>query len=317
MATPAEVSAALQARLGRPSWSADGRRLIDDDQPGNDCSGWQVVGARACGIEPGGSVSSAMARWCIDAGLELDVQTGINTFGAWLFWGPNRGLAGFGDSGHIAFSLGDGQILETPSSAGHCSGISHFQRAGMPSGAGLIPGLVYDGAPPTIVSAPIFAPPNDGMLRLGSTGAQVSELQRQLRTLGEHLDVDGELGPDTDAAVHRFQSSHGLEDDGVVGPLTWGALAAAAPTVTVPGTPAGSAAFTPWPGRFLVLGIVGDDVRTWQRRMLQRHVQVAVDGEYGPQSRDVCVAFQTQHGLEVDGVVGPQTWSAAWTIPIA
>ena len=66
-----------------------------------------------------------------------------------------------------------------------------------------------------------------------------------------------------------------------------------------------------------MIGIVGDDVRTWQRRMLQRHVQVAVDGEYGPESRDVCVAFQTQHGLEVDGVVGPQTWSAAWTIPIA
>ena len=103
----------------------------------------------------------------------------------------------------------------------------------------MIPGLVYDGAPPTIVSAPIFAPPNDGMLRLGSTGAQVSELQRQLRTLGEHLDVDGELGPDTDAAVRRFQSSHGLEADGVVGPLTWGALAAAAPTVTVPGAPGG------------------------------------------------------------------------------
>jgi len=308
------MAAALQARLGRPYWSADGRRMVDDDAPGNDCSGWQVVGARACGVEPGGFVSSAMARWCFDAGLELDVQTGINTFGAWLFWGPNRGLAGFGDSGHIAYSLGDGQILETPSSAGHCSGFSHFQRAGMPSGAGLIPGLVYDGAPPTIVSAPIFAAPNDGMLRLNSTGPQVSELQRQLRTLGEHLDVDGEFGSNTDTAVRHFQSSHGLESDGVVGPVTWGALAAAAPTVTVPGAPAGSPS---WPGRFLVLGIVGDDVRTWQQRMTQRHAHLDVDGEYGPESRDVCVAFQTQNRLEVDGVVGPQTWNAAWTIPIA
>jgi len=313
MATPGDVAAVQQARLGRPYWSADGRRLVDDDQPGNDCSGWQVVGARACGVDPGGTVSSAMAHWCFDAGLELDVQTGINTFGAWLFWGPNRGLAGFGDSGHIAFSLGNGQILETPSSAGHCSGFSNYQRAGMPSGAGLIPGLAYNGAPTPIVSAPIYAPPNDGMLRLGSTGAEVSELQRQLRTLGEHVDVDGEFGPQTDAALRHFQAGHGLVVDGVAGPLTWGALAAAAPNVSVPSAGSG---IPGWPGRFLVLGSVGSDVRTWQQRMAQRLAHLAVDGEYGPESRDACVAFQSRYGLEVDGVVGPETWNAAWTNPV-
>ena len=57
MATPGDMAAALRARLGRPYWSADGRRMVDDDAPGNDCSGWQVVGARACGVEPGGFVS--------------------------------------------------------------------------------------------------------------------------------------------------------------------------------------------------------------------------------------------------------------------
>jgi len=309
--TPTDIANALEARLGRPYWSADGRRLVDENDPGNDCSGWLVVGLRAAGIDPGGSVSSAMASWCFDAGLELDVGTGINTFGALLFWGPNRGLAGFGDSGHIAFSLGDGRILETPSSAGHCSGISPPQRAGSPSGAGLIPGVVYDGAPPTISGGPV-AVANDGMLRTGSKGPEVAELQRRLNQAGETLGVDGEFGSATNDAVRRFQGAHGLEVDGVVGPSTWGALTVAQPTVTLP-TPSGSN--PAWPGRFLVLGLVGDDVRTWQRRMTQRGVALKVDGEYGPLSRDACTAFQTAQHLEVDGVVGPQTWAATWSAP--
>ncbi len=39
-----------------------------------------------------------------------------------------------------------------------------------------------------------------------------------------HVSVDGEFGPETLAAVKRFQSEHGLEVDGEVGPRTWAAL---------------------------------------------------------------------------------------------
>ncbi|HXB63433.1 MAG TPA: peptidoglycan-binding protein [Solirubrobacteraceae bacterium] len=50
-------------------------------------------------------------------------------------------------------------------------------------------------------------------------GSAVRSLQEAL-----HVEVDGEFGPQTEAAVRRFQSEHGLEVDGVVGPATWSAL---------------------------------------------------------------------------------------------
>jgi hypothetical protein len=58
------------------------------------------------------------------------------------------------------------------------------------------------------------------------------------------------------------------------------------------------------------------NVRTWQGRMQQRGWSLSVDGKYGPQSQSVCKTFQSEKGLAVDGLVGPQTWKAAWTVPV-
>lgn len=63
-------------------------------------------------------------------------------------------------------------------------------------------------------------------------------------------------------------------------------------------------------------------VAQWQQRMRDRGWIITVDGWYGEQSAKVCTAFQTQFkdapapGLAVDGIVGPHTWAAAYTIPI-
>ena len=58
---------------------------------------------------------------------------------------------------------------------------------------------------------------------------EVQRLQKELSQEGFLLNPDGRFGPETEAAVKRFQREHGLNDDGVVGPLTWAALATEPP----------------------------------------------------------------------------------------
>jgi peptidoglycan hydrolase-like protein with peptidoglycan-binding domain len=61
----------------------------------------------------------------------------------------------------------------------------------------------------------------------GDTGPAVKEVQCILRARGYSVGpsgVDGDFGPDTEAAVKRFQTDRHLEVDGQVGPQTWAAL---------------------------------------------------------------------------------------------
>jgi len=72
-------------------------------------------------------------------------------------------------------------------------------------------------------------------------------------------------------------------------------------------------------GQVLSTELVGasrQDVRAWQARMAQRGWDITVDGAFGPQSEGVARAFQAEKGLTVDGLVGRQTWAAAWTAPV-
>lgn len=65
------------------------------------------------------------------------------------------------------------------------------------------------------------------VLKLGSQGAEVRNLQSVLAELGFKVEPDGNFGPGTKAAVIAAQKSMGLPADGTVGPKTWDGLDAA------------------------------------------------------------------------------------------
>lgn len=63
------------------------------------------------------------------------------------------------------------------------------------------------------------------MLKLGSHGPEVTQLQGRLRSSSPSLAADGRFGPRTEHAVRHFQRLKGLyPPDGVVGPITAHAL---------------------------------------------------------------------------------------------
>ena len=67
------------------------------------------------------------------------------------------------------------------------------------------------------------------ILKQGSQGPDVEQIQLRLKAAGyDPGDVDGDFGKRTTAAVLAFQADRPeLEDDGVAGPMTLGALDAA------------------------------------------------------------------------------------------
>jgi hypothetical protein len=63
--------------------------------------------------------------------------------------------------------------------------------------------------------------------------------------------------------------------------------------------------------QILRLGSEGEDVRSWQHLLVGRGLLRIADGEYGPMTAAATRAYQKEHGLDVDGQVGPKTFGIA------
>lgn len=93
------------------------------------------------------------------------------------------------------------------------------------------------------------APTPQPVLRSGSQGEEVWQLQERLQELGYYSSaVDGQFGPGTKNAVIAFQRQHGLDADGIVGEGTKAVLYsdAAQPKPTAAPTREPVSPATPW-----------------------------------------------------------------------
>lgn len=142
-------------------------------------------------------------------------------------------------------------------------------------------------------------------VRVGSRGADVTELQNQLRARGATFSATGYFGSSTKAAVIAFQRSAGLTADGVVGPQTWSALAGGGGSVGGGGSSSGGASSSGGSSSGSV-GVSGnaiiDDARA----------QLGVRYVWGASKPGVgfdCSGL-TQHVYKKNGITIPRTASA-------
>ena len=169
--------------------------------------------------------------------------------------------------------------------------------------------------------------PTRSIVKLGSQGSEVTELQSTLKLLGYFAgSVNGVFEENTDQAVRRFQQAAGIEADGVVGGATWNRLfptsepvaanSAPQPTTPQPTTPTESRPVRSEPaatGEFTILrrGAKGEAVRGLQSRLKAIGVyQGEVDGVFGAGTEAAVKTAQSKFKLEADGVVGGATWTA-------
>lgn len=119
-------------------------------------------------------------------------------------------------------------------------------------------------------------------IRHGDSGKEVQVAQ--LLTGCES--ANGEYDARFVSHITSWQGSHGCAPDGVIGPATWRAIAANAPTVSYKVMRYGAYA-----------------------RAAQLLLGVEADGTFGAKSKAAAEAFQKENGLTADGIVGPKTWA--------
>lgn len=152
---------------------------------------------------------------------------------------------------------------------------------------------VYD---EQVVSAPLE-------WRIGSTGADVTRIQKLLYDLKYTITVDGDFGEKTEAVVKQFQKDNGLVLTGIVNDVVEGAMEAALRKPKVPEKKTVT-------GAYLKKGDAGAAVVALQKAINKTGIKTKLeeDGVFGQATVDALKAFQKKNKLTVDGIAGPQTF---------
>ena len=187
---------------------------------------------------------------------------------------------------------------------------------------------------PVDVSSPA---PTDRILKRDMFGDDVRELQEKLLKLGYDIGpdgADGDFGGNTYKAVVAFQTEHGLSPiDGEVGPDTRAAMEKAFSEASSPIQPDQSSVIVgpvnpsviieaeqpvsvsgikvpheKMQIRDLKLGMEGYDVKLAQAALQCWGYYIVVTGIFGKEMDEKIRYFQQAKGLEADGEIGIKTW---------
>lgn len=142
---------------------------------------------------------------------------------------------------------------------------------------------------------------NKPQLQLGSQGKAVLELEQLLTKLQLYRHpAKGIFNQAVQFSVKLFQFRFFLSPDGIVGPLTWQALYTEAPVNM----------------SVLRFGSSGQAVATVQEVLkMSKHYGGKIDGDFGTLTDKAVRAFQKSFGIEPDGIVNQETWTALSQIP--
>ena len=170
-------------------------------------------------------------------------------------------------------------------------------------------------------------------VRLGDRGEAVLRIQTMLNRISRDYPaipkvqpVDGIFGEGTEQAVIKFQQIFSLTPDGIVGSATWyklvflyvGVLDLA--ELVSEGQTFYANAIPLEFSDVVAPGDTGEEVRVIQyllsvvSEFYSNVPPVAVDGVYGPATRQAVIAVQQMAGLPQDGVVGEQTWQVLYRL---
>ncbi len=165
--------------------------------------------------------------------------------------------------------------------------------------------------------------PYDSVLKLGDAGVAVQILQYYLNVLAYFnsdlllIPSSGIFDEQTQSSVVEFQRYFGLDDDGIVGPLTWNEILKQY-RITLRALPEGYELENAklYPGYILRIGISNQDVKDLQgylNLIAEKTGEISPlpqTGYYGELTAAAVRTLQEKFGLDPTGSVGPATWIA-------